>query len=312
MMNDSVETRSISPKYASESSYGQSRPQRFLRPSGPPKTVALVDWSFWNWLHPQLAQDPGEPSTEETSEEKKLFSHLSACCAEVEFALRQAPVISRLSRVMCYWARDRKAPAVNGVSIRLVNTEEFDGGLSRLRMMAADLRSIASQGLIDRVLLISDDDRLTLLVDELQRNGLSVDVWTDVSDINSPAGSDDSSWARLQSLADQKVIATKGIDPAQFIPSDSGQVVCDAQDQVRIEAEVEKWWLSLDPEEQARWIKEIRDSRSVPPHLDREMLLRVRQHFGGIMSLPQKLAMRVAIRETVIGTTESDQIEEVI
>ena len=300
-MNELVESRELPFKPAADF----HRPQRSSRPPAPPKTVALVDWSFWCWLHPQLNETVESVQSDDgiARNSDLAAAQLAACSAEIEWALRQALTFSRLNRVLCYWGRDKKGPLVNGVSLRLVNPEEFDGGLSRLRMMAADLRSIAAQGQIDRVLLVADDDRLTLLVDELQRSGIAVDVWSDVADVQSSA-LDDSSWSRLQALADQRVVALKGADPAHFVSTESGQIVCDPQDQAIIAAEVGKWWEAIDVEEQARWIKEIGDSKSVPSSLDREMLLRVRQQFGGILSLPQKLAMRNAIRDLVLSAKD--------
>ena len=306
-MNELVESRGSAFRTTVDF-HGARRPSR---PPAPPKTVALVDWSFWGWLHPQLTEWVDNPVSEEGAGKsvEVAASQLAACSAEIEWALRQAPAFSRLNRVLCYWGRDKKGPLVNGVSLRLVNPEEFDGGLSRLRMMAADLRSIAAQGQIERVLLVADDDRLTLLVDELQRSGIAVDVWSDAADSQS-ALTEDSSWLRLQGLADQRVVAIKGADPAHFISNESGQIVCDSQDQAVIAAEVAKWWESIDSDEQARWIKEIGDSKSVPSVLDREMLLRVRQQFGGILSLPQKLAMRNAIRDVVLSASATEGEEE--
>ena len=115
--------------------------------AGPAERQAvLVDARFWAWLNDE------ESDRDRTAEAQQAFHDLVAAHG------------ARLVRTLWYSDQDAEGQGP-GVQHRRVPSNAQDQGVSMLRAMAHDLQAMALHRAVDRVLLVSDDDRLLLAVD---------------------------------------------------------------------------------------------------------------------------------------------------
>lgn len=166
--------------------------------------MALVDAKYLAWLADQ--DDTTGPR----------LDRLRAC---LEAALEAQGLPVEISRV--YWyCTERPDRALHGIVHRWVATESADAGASLTLAMARDLMGLADHPGCDRVVLVTDDDRLLPVVDAVQLQGVSVCLVGDESaeDLEALAKSD-AAWSALLRQADDRCIV-RGQDLARAVWGD--------------------------------------------------------------------------------------------
>lgn len=263
-------------------------------PRGPThaeRMVALVDARFWAWMNDDDAAMPR--GAEGAQEALQQWAHQHGI---------------RLMRTVWYSDQDsgRSAP---GLQARRVPSNAQDRGVAMLRAMAQDLVATAEHRAVDRVLLVSDDDRLLLAVDEAQRRGLMVDMLVDAESQDLKALQDDEpNWASLLQLADRLVVLGGTDLVARSQRPRSGQPDSrmrheppSAEASGIIEDEILTWWDDETPDQRDHWRQEVQASRGIPQELDRQLLLRISRRLGQALSPAEKSAMRQQVRQQVMG-----------
>lgn len=287
------------------------RPDRTARPNRPPRVercVALVDARFWWWLldHPQDGPIGIPP-------------HLGA---ELERLLRRPEGVTPISRIV--WFTDENPPPRHqpGVVVRQVPAIAHDGGVAMLRGMAQEMAEIGQRGSAERLLLVSDDERLILAVDDAQRAGLAVDMVIDEAARDAVRLRDeDPQWARLLLLADrQLVLGSDGTTPtrtggvsrerqagfhADAAPREP-RPAPSAEAMTLIDEEIRGWWDDEAPDQRAHWRREIQTMRGIPQDLDRELLQRISRRMGQALSPGEKNAMRALARQRIEAETAAE------
>ncbi len=252
---------------------------------------ALVDARFWSWLH-----DDEEPGS----------TRLSAAIDELQ-ALAQAHGV-RLQRVL--WFTDQETEGgVHGAQVRRVPSNSQDRGVTMLRAMARELQGMAEHRAVDRVLLVSDDDRLLLAVDDAQRRGLQVDMLVDPDSQDLKAlQDDDPNWASLLQSADRLVVLGSAESGGRTQRPRAGQAeprlrreAPSAEASGIIEDEILTWWDDETPDQREHWRQEVQASRGIPQELDRQLLLRISRRLGQPLSPAEKTAMRHQVRQQVLA-----------
>lgn len=257
--------------------------------------MALVDARFWAWLNDD---DAGMPRGAEGAQEAlQQWAHQHGI---------------RLVRTLWYTDQDteRNAP---GLQARRVPSNAQDRGVGMLRAMAQDLYATAEYRAVDRLLLVSDDDRLLLAVDEAQRRGLMVDMLVDGESLDLKALQDDEpSWASLLQLADRLVVLDSHEAVTRTQRPRSGQPdhrmrreAPTAEASGIIEDEVLTWWDDETPDHRDHWRQEVQASRGIPQELDRQLLLRISRRLGQPLSPAEKSAMRQQVRQQVMGGSDT-------
>ena len=262
--------------------------------AGPAERQAvLVDARFWAWLNDE------ESDRDRTAEAQQAFHELVAAHG------------ARLVRTLWYSDQDAEGQGP-GVQHRRVPSNAQDQGVSMLRAMAQDLQAMALHRAVDRVLLVSDDDRLLLAVDHAQRCGLMVDMLVDADSQDLKAlRADEPGWASLLLQADRLLVLgsqeaheararshrpRNGLsEPRQRREPPS------AEASGIIEDEVLKWWDDEAPEQRDTWRQEVQAARGIPQELDRQLLLRISRRLGQALSPAEKSAMRYQVRVQVLG-----------
>ena len=270
---------------------------------GPERCVALIDARFWWWLHEdESAETAGRP----------------ADLLETVRALVQRQCGAQLLRIYWYSDSGDTHPSAGVVGRRVLSNAQ-DGGLSMLRAMAQELAGV-TQGPVERVLLVSDDERLVLAVDEAQRRGLLVDMLVDAQsqDLNR-LREDDPSWSRLLLSADQLLVL--GAEPREHGARTRGSQGHGSQGSFGgaarerrdlregpsaesagiIESELLNWWGEEDAAQREHWRHELQGLRGIPQELDRLLLLRISRRLGQALSPAEKNAMRAQVRQQVLG-----------
>lgn len=215
----------------------------------------------------------------------------------------------RLMRTLWFSDQDMDRP-VQGLQVRRVPSNSQDRGVAMLRGMAQELRSLAVNRTVDRVLVVSDDDRLLLAVDEAQRLGLQVDmlVDTDTQDFKALT-QEDPKWSSLLQTADRLVVLD-GRDPSHGTRRPRGEANPDMRTRHEppsahasgiIEDEIITWWDEEAPDQRDQWRHEIQGSRGIPQELDRQLLLRISRRLGHALSPAEKSLMRQQVRQQIAG-----------
>ena len=259
------------------------------------RQAVLVDARFWAWLHDDEAAD-----------------------ADVEAARQGLQDLlqahgARLLRALWYSDRDadRAAP---GLQVRRVPSNAQDQGVTMLRAMAQDLAALAEHRAVDRVLLVSDDDRLLLAVDEAQRRGLMVDMLVDRESQDLKAlAEDEPHWASLLMQADRLLVLghpesrlrsgrpRQGNQPDNRAEHRARREPPSAEASGIIEDEVLRWWDDESSDQRDHWRLEVQATRGIPQELDRQLLLRISRRLGQALSPAEKAAMRQTVRQQVLG-----------
>ena len=258
------------------------------------RIVALVDARFWAWLYDDDSMPHGAEGAQDVLQQ---WAHQHGV---------------RLVRTLWYGDQnlERNAP---GLQARRVPSNAQDRGVAMLRAMAQDLYATADHRVVDRVLLVSDDDRLLLAVDEAQRRGLMVDMLVDGGSLDLKALQDDEpGWASLLQLADRLVVLGSheaGARPQRPRggPGD-GRMRLEAPTAEAsgiIEDEVLTWWDDETPDQRDHWRQEVQASRGIPQELDRQLLLRISRRLGQPLSPAEKSAMRQQVRQQVMGGSDT-------
>lgn len=261
------------------------------------RQAVLVDARFWAWLNDEDSDRVGEA--------QHAFQELLAAHG------------ARLMRTLWYSDQDVESRSP-GLQHRRVPSDAQDQGLSMLRAMAHDLQTLASHRAVDRVLLVSDDDRLLLAVDHAQRCGLMVDMLVDADSQDLKAlRADEPGWASLLLQADRLlVLGSQGAQGLQEAQEDRarGHRPRNSQTEPRqrreppsaeasgiIEDEVLKWWDDEAPEQRDQWRQEVQAARGIPQELDRQLLLRISRRLSQALSPAEKSMMRHQVRLQVLG-----------
>ncbi|NBW48292.1 MAG: hypothetical protein EBR46_09240, partial [Betaproteobacteria bacterium] len=264
---------------------GTGRPTRKTNTSAE-RVVTLVDAQFWMWLTNEDA--PGRGAVEAQSELMGL--------------LRQQGC--HQARLLWYSDQDSDRDGF-GLQVRLVPSQKQDMGVGLLRAMAQDLQGMAENGGIDRVLLVSDDDRLLLAVDHAQRCGLMVDMLVDADSQDLKAlRVDEPGWASLLLQADRLLVLgspdtrTRSHRPRNGVSEPRPRrEPPSAEASCIIEDEILQWWDDEAPEQRDVWRQEVQAARGIPQELDRQLLLRISRRLGQALSPAEKSAMRHQVRQ---------------
>ena len=256
------------------------------------RQAALVDARFWYWVN---NEEVGSSNAERLSSTLRELIHQQG---------------GDLVRLLWYTDHDSDRP-LPGLQVRRVPSNAQDRGITMLRSMAQDLAALAEHRGVDRVLLVTDDDRLLLAVDEAQRRGLMVDmlVGRDSQDLQA-LSEDEPHWATLLFQADRLVVlggaesSARGHRARQNAFPESRAVRREppsAEASGIIEDEVLKWWDDEAPEQRDTWRQEVQAARGIPQELDRQLLLRISRRLGQALSPAEKSAMRYQVRVQVLG-----------
>ena len=168
------------------------------------RCVALVDAKYLAWLADQ--DDTTGPR----------LDRMRAC---LEAALEAQGLPGEISRV--YWyGTERPERGLHGIVHRWVAPESADAGASLTLAMARDLMGLAEYPGCDRVVLVTDDDRLLPVVDAVQLQGITVCMVGDeaAEDLEALAKSD-AAWSALLRQADDRCIV-RGQDLARAVWGD--------------------------------------------------------------------------------------------
>jgi hypothetical protein len=221
-----------------------------------------------------------------------------------------------------------------------VAPENTDAGASLTLAMARDLMGLAEHPGVDRLVLLTDDDRLLPVVDAVQLQGVHVCLLGDESaqDLEELAKSD-GAWSALLRQADERCIV-RGEDLARAVWGD-GTVMIERSGppQVRdrrdgrdwaprqdgmdhraarpramgpsaeefeemrqtLQPMVSSWWSDLPVEDRQELEAELPSSRGLPQEADRHLLLRLSQQLGRPLTTGEKKLMRELARDTALG-----------
>lgn len=270
-------------------------PVRRTRPASE-RHVALVDARFWNWLQDEDQAGDGAAGSVHAAQDElqRVVQHQG----------------SRLVRTLWFTDQDFDG-AVPGLQVRRVPSNAQDRGVTMLRAMAQDLLALAEHGSVDRVLVVSDDDRLLLAVDEAQRRGLQVDMLVDGESQDLKAlREEDPNWASLLLSADRLVVlgggettsrAPRQRNTAMMGESRPRREAPSAEASGIIEDEILTWWDDETPDQRDHWRQEIQAARGIPQELDRQLLLRISRRLGQPLSPAEKSMMRQQVRQQIAG-----------
>lgn len=299
-------------------------PRRPARPRRE-RSVALVDARYLAWLAD--ADDP----------RGARLDRLRAC---LEAALDAQGLPPEISRV--YWyASDRPERPLPGLVHRWVAPETADAGASLTLAMARDLMGLAENAGVDRLVVITDDDRLLPVVDAVQLQGATVCMVADESaqDLEDLAKSD-AAWSALLRQADERcviraqdlsravwgdgtVMIERAGPPAgrphghDWAPRNGGAEARAArprasgpspeelaQMRAALQPMVSTWWDDLPVEDRQELEAELPTSRGLPQDADRHLLLRLSQQLGRPLTPGEKKLMRELARDTALGNSK--------
>ena len=175
-----------------------------------------------------------------------------------------------------------------------------------LQAMSLDISRLAERHACEHLLIASDDDRLTAVIDEAQLHGLQVYLLADESARHmDQLVNEDPAWCRLLGQADRRVLflppVARDAGPATraAAPAMDPEVV-----RVKLQEVVDLWW-DDEPEDLREDLRdELRGSHGIPQEVDRHMLLRVRRALDRPLSFPEKKMLREMVRAKVLGVSE--------
>lgn len=278
-----------SPDFGGAARRPAQRPTRHH--SGPPERHAiLVDARFWAWLSDQ------DGDAEQADAAHRTLSELLSAHG------------SRTVRTL--WFSDHDVLGhTSGLQHRRVPSNAQDRGVTMLRAIAHELLALADKRAVDRVLLVSDDDRLLLAVDQAQRYGLRVDMLVNAGSQDVQAlWADEPGWASLLMQADRLLVLGNHDARVRAHRPRSGHgdprprhEPPSAEASGIIEDEILQWWDDEAPEQRDVWRQEVQAARGIPQELDRQLLLRISRRLGQALSPAEKSAMRHQVRQQVLG-----------
>jgi len=276
----------------------ESRSPQNRKEQGPTragKCIALIDSNYMAWLVRQSPEANAEPENYNRMALLPTLAH----------ALKQAGLSVDIQRV--YWYTDTPDNQFPQDQIlRQLDVTSGEPSDVVLQAMSADISRLAERHACEHLLIASDDDRLTSVVDEAQLHGLSVYLLADESARHmDQLVNEDPAWCRLLGQADRRVLLLPQVTreltatPRAAAPSQDPEVV-----RGKLQEVVSAWW-DDEPEDLREDLRdELRGSQGLPQEVDRHMLLRVRRALDRPLSFPEKKMLREMVRGCVLGESE--------
>jgi len=264
-------------------------------PSRADKCIALIDSNYMAWL---VRQSPDANAEPENYNRMALLPTLA-------HALKQAGLNVDIQRV--YWYSDTPDNQFPQDQIlRHLDVSSSEPSDVMLQALSSDISRLAERHACQHLLIASDDDRLTNVIDEAQLHGLNVYLLADESARHmDQLVNEDPAWCRLLGQADRRVLllpqAARELTsaPRAAAPSQDPEVV-----RVKLQEVVDAWW-DDEPEDLREDLRdELRGSQGLPQEVDRHMLLRVRRALDRPLSFPEKKMLREMVRGRVLGVSE--------
>ena len=273
-----------------------NRKESTLQRSG--RCIALIDSNYMSWLLRQSTDASAEPET---------YNRL-VLIPSLGHALKGAGLNLDIQRV--YWYTDN--PDTQFPQDQIVRHLDATGGEPGdvvFQSMSADIGRLAQHHACDHLLIASDDDRLTAVIDDAQLHGLSVYLLADGSARHmDQLVTEDPAWCGLLAQADRRVLllpqAARELTAAPRTPSSPAVPQDPEVVRTKLLEVVTQWW-DDEPEDLREDLRdELRGSHGIPQEVDRHMLLRVRRALDRPLSFPEKKILREMVRTTVLGITE--------
>ena len=264
--------------------------------------IALVDGRFLNWL---LASEA------EAASDDKLNRH--AMHGVFTALLQQWGLHCDVRRI--YWYTDQHdGQYPNDQVVRLLVNHQLDKGASMLRSISTDLTQLVHNRACQHILLVSDDERLTPLIDQAQLHGVSVHLVCDESSRNlSKLLETDPGWTRMLEQADRRIVmhsqAIRDLLSARQSSADSPSLhpmgqEAEAPDpevvRAKLQDVVQTWWNEEPEDIRLDLREELQDSRGIPQEVDRHLLLQVRKVLERTLSFQEKKLLRDMVRNVVL------------
>ena len=258
--------------------------------------MALIDSNYMAWL---LRQSP------EANAEPDNYNRM-ALLPTLAHAMKQAGLNVDIQRV--YWYTD--TPDNQFPQDQIVRHLDVTSGEPSdvvLQALSSDISRLAERHACEHLLIASDDDRLTNVIDEAQLHGLNVYLLADESARHmDQLVNEDPAWCRLLGQADRRVLllpqASRDMNTqprAAAAPAQDPEVV-----RVKLQEVVDAWW-DDEPEDLREDLRdELRGTQGLPQEVDRHMLLRVRRALDRPLSFPEKKMLREMVRGRVLGLSE--------
>ena len=277
--------------------YPKSHAPSFDTPS---RAVAFLDARFIRWL--AHLDDVDAPSTSLTR------AHLAPALSR---ALDQVYLRRPLHRLYWYTEADDRA-VVDDQTVRHLPAEDGDSA-SLVRQMSADIAALVAGGRVDLLVIGSDDDRLTPVIDAAKLAGVTVCLLADERALAMPRlMQQDPNWARLLREADRRLVI-RSADLAQALSADGqgtnagaggqgGQAPRRAFDlDAQLQPVVDAWWTDLPGDDRDTLQDELPALRGLPPEVDRELLLRGKNALGRALNFHEKRSLRAQARNVALG-----------
>ena len=279
----------------------ESRPPHPRKDNTPSRTgrcMALIDSNYMAWLLRQSTDVATEP---ETYNRMALIPSLAQ-------ALKGAGLALDIQRV--YWYTDNPDTQFpHDQIVRALDAAGGEPGDVVFQSMSSDIARLAQHHACEHLLVASDDDRLTAVIDDAQLHGLSVYLLADESARHmDQLVTEDPAWCRLLAQADRRVLllpqAARELTAAPRAPAAPATPQDPELVRGKLLEVVSQWW-DDEPEDLREDLRdELRGSHGIPQEVDRHMLLRVRRALDRPLSFPEKKILREMVRTTVLGITE--------
>lgn len=267
------------------------------------RAVALLDARFVRWL--------AHLDDTETTAAGLTRTHLASVLSR---ALDHAHLRRPLHRIYWYTESDDRA-VVDDQTVRLLPAEDGDGA-SLVRQMAADISALLAGGRIDLLVIGSDDDRLTSVIDAAKLAGVTVCLLADERALAMPRLlQQDPNWARLLREADRRLVVRSSelaqalsLD-GQSLPTDAGEPGANHaprrgfDQDAQLQPVVDAWWSDLPAEARETLQDELPALRGLPPEVDRELLLRGKNALGRALNFHEKRSLRAQARNVALGVS---------
>ena len=264
--------------------------------------IALVDGRYLNWL---LASDA------DAQGEDKLNRH--ALQGVFTALLQQWGLNCELRRI--YWYTDQHdGQYPNDQVVRLLASHQQDSGASMLRSVSTDLTQLVNNRACQHILLVSDDERLTPLIDQAQLHGVSVHLICDESSRHlSKLVETDPGWTRMLEQADRRIVmhsqAIRDLLVSRHASPDGAPLHALGPDgeapdpevvRAQLQEVVQTWWNEEPEDIRLDLREELQDSRGIPQEVDRHLLLQVRKVLERTLSFQEKKLLRDMVRNVVL------------
>jgi hypothetical protein len=267
------------------------------------RAVALLDARFVRWLAHLDDAEAAAPGL--------TRAHLASV---VSRALDQAHLRRSLHRIYWYTESDDRT-VVDDQTVRLLPAEEGDG-VHLVRQMSADIAALLAGGRIDLLVIGSDDDRLTSVIDAAKLAGVTVCLLADERALAMPRLlQQDPNWARLLREADRRLVV-RSSELAQALSPDGPLAPAASSEpganplprrpfdlDVQLQPVVETWWADLPSDAREALQEELPALRGLPPEVDRELLLRGKNALGRALNFHEKRSLRAQARNVALGMT---------